>query len=95
MGGKECSEHHNKILPQKNPNYNQKGLMIKKENVTRLIDNFYPLLFFFVFILANRIKMLKSYETWTDIFCFTIHISNNMNDKIELYQNYTYILYSY
>ena len=66
--------------------------MIKKENVTRLIDNFYPLLFFFVFILANRIKMLKSYETWTDIFCFTIHISNNMNDKIELYQNYTPIL---
>ena len=39
-----------------------------------------------------RIKMLKRYETWTDIFCFTIHISNNMNDKIELYQNYTHIL---
>ena len=39
-----------------------------------------------------RIKMLKRYETWTDIFCFTIHISNNMNDKIELYQNYMHIL---
>ena len=35
--------------------------------------------------------MLKSYEILTDISCFTIYLSSNMNDKIELYQNYMHI----
>ena len=35
--------------------------------------------------------MLRSYEILTDISCFTIYLSSNMNDKIEMYQKlYTY-----
>ena len=66
-------------------------IILEKENVNKLMGNFIICDFIVFLQFGKQNKMLKSYEILTDISGFTIYLSSNMNDKIEMYQKlYTY-----